>query len=659
MSILDLRNAKELYFGSTAAKSLYYGNELIWTTPTANITQLIYHLSAGTGTTATPTNNAGTFDFVNGLSWRANPSGLTFNGTNNYMTMPRASDYCSTNMLMGVVVRFSTVAGVRQLISISDNTDKIFQFRCFDGALQHVNFIGGTGSSQGVAGALTANEWVLATLFIGPNYAVIRKDGIELARITFASRNTTMSNERRIMVGARGGPSLAGVDFFSGDMAALAITNNATEAMIPDFEAQLRSIATTKGITLPNALPPIQLVNQPTANPTTAIVGETINLSDGSWNNAIPTVTLTQGGVNRTSEINDGVWSPTTSGPFTWTVRAATNAGSLTANIINGVIEPAPIPLTPPLYYMYAGHEDATQAVGQEVLTLTARGTGALNFVHVGGTTLQSPIKEADAIRFSAARYLTSNNVTLSTGDGFILAAEFTAKQTTGTQQVLILSSGAGIFGGIRGAAASAQVYVGPNINGTAQNINIEPLAIDKRYKVVAEFDRTANTVRYWNSASNTIATQAVNFTNAITPNRINICQSSNVSLHRVGIYNRPSGTEWEYKLEDVLEQFGIDYENGSASPLTAIRLYPGDGQSLELGPNIGGTFAPSGPRWREVFNSSKVRMLSGHVRKDAVNVTHVAAPLLQGYNTSVSATGDATAYAASSIPPGLSLIHI
>ena len=83
------------------------------------------------------------------------------------------------------------------------------------------------------------------------------------------------------------------------------------------------------------------------------------------------------------------------------------------------------------------------------------------------------------------------------------------------------------------------------------------------------------------------------------------------------------------------------------------MRFYPADGQSLEQGENQGNTDAPVGGKWRDVLSSPRVRMLTGHVRKDGVSVAHVASPTLIGYNTGIDATGDTAGYAATSVPVG------
>ena len=87
---------------------------------------------------------------------------------------------------------------------------------------------------------------------------------------------------------------------------------------------------------------------------------------------------------------------------------------------------------------------------------------------------------------------------------------------------------------------------------------------------------------------------------------------------------------------------------------LTAVQSHPATGQSLEMAVNIGGSISPSGPRWREVLTSPKVRMVTGRKRSDGVTIASVVAPVLKGYDPSVPGTGDSPAYASTYAPLGM-----
>ena len=95
---------------------------------------------------------------------------------------------------------------------------------------------------------------------------------------------------------------------------------------------------------------------QPTATPLSAVVGQTVTLSLGIASNSTSlTGRLMQGGIDRTSQIADGVWSPSVAGAYTWGVTATGVGGSATSNTISGTITAqgaavpsAPVSLTQP-----------------------------------------------------------------------------------------------------------------------------------------------------------------------------------------------------------------------------------------------------------------------------------------------------------------------
>ncbi|MCV2447911.1 hypothetical protein [Paracoccus sp. DMF] len=79
-------------------------------------------------------------------------------------------------------------------------------------------------------------------------------------------------------------------------------------------------------------------------------------------------------------------------------------------------------------------------------------------------------------------------------------------------------------------------------------------------------------------------------------------------------------------------------------------------GQSLSLGANFGAELAPNGQRWRDVFGGAAnpgALMLTGLKRVDGVAVANVANPLLNGYDTSVQASGAGPMLVQTSIPEG------
>lgn len=91
-------------------------------------------------------------------------------------------------------------------------------------------------------------------------------------------------------------------------------------------------------------------------------------------------------------------------------------------------------------------------------------------------------------------------------------------------------------------------------------------------------------------------------------------------------------------------------------APGNTVDLMLARGQSLALGANFGPDLAPNGQRWREVFGGAAnpgALMLTGLRRADGVAVTHVANPLLAGYDPAVPAAGYGPMLVQGSVPEG------
>lgn len=79
-------------------------------------------------------------------------------------------------------------------------------------------------------------------------------------------------------------------------------------------------------------------------------------------------------------------------------------------------------------------------------------------------------------------------------------------------------------------------------------------------------------------------------------------------------------------------------------------------GQSLSLGPNMGGLASPAGTLWRDVYDGTaypKAGYLAGLQRADGQAIANVANPLLLGYDRTVPATAIAPMAVLTSLPVG------
>lgn len=88
----------------------------------------------------------------------------------------------------------------------------------------------------------------------------------------------------------------------------------------------------------------------------------------------------------------------------------------------------------------------------------------------------------------------------------------------------------------------------------------------------------------------------------------------------------------------------------------TVTEIVMARGQSLSLGPNMGGLNSPSGIPWRDVYDGTSyptVGSLIGLTRMDGVAVTNVANPLLIGYDPTAAAAAIAPMAVQTSLPEG------
>ena len=412
---------------------------------------------------------------------------------------------------------------------------------------------------------------------------------------------------------------------------------------------------------LPSPAPTV--ISPPFVTPNPVTVGDNATIIQGSYNNAISVRrTLMQGTTDITSQVVDGVWSPGVSVNAVYTeTPVGTNGDGITYTVNIGVDAQAqPVErLTANDFYTYVTVDDAPGAVGSGLTQLQTRGTGGLLLPMLGNAATPTPTKEVDGIRFNSGRYFLGDFQSIPASDGIILVADFTQHSVTGTSQVLSVLAGTTPFAALRTNGTTIQPYVGAAINGTAQNISAGQIALGQRITMVMEFNRSTNTLRYWDNGTQAIVSIPLSQPTPFAVTRIIFGQNANTTIHRAGIITRPSGQLWATTLEEVLTDFSLGSVIVEPEPaptpenVTQMRFYPADGQSLEQGNNIGNTESPDTTKWRDLLNDDRVRMLSGMVRKDAVRVEHVASPVLTGYDTLISATGDTTGYAATSVPVG------
>lgn len=222
-----------------------------------------YAMDEGSGTVTT--SGAGEQATLVNAAWLSSPALIDFNGTNARLASPApAADLDRSNHILAAIVRLDTTSGNRPFITrTGDNaiTQRVFQWRNSAGALQYiVNNQGDGGSTQSInmasaASVVVANEWAMFLVYADEAGIVQRKNGAVVHEQSYAGHVPNRS-EAILGVphawGARFNPATATyADFTDGQFAGGAILYGATAADIATVEAELRAIATAKGITLP------------------------------------------------------------------------------------------------------------------------------------------------------------------------------------------------------------------------------------------------------------------------------------------------------------------------------------------------------------------------------------------------------------------------
>lgn len=219
-------------------------------------TNVAWPLQEGSGVAFSRT---GTQADIVGPAWETSPTRITFNGTSHYaFSPPPAVEERGTDYVLSALVRLTNVTGTRCILSRNGQvsaTTRVFQFRSNGGALE---FVSSTDAGASVvvsapAGTVPVNTWVLVSAYVTLTGVEMRVNGAVVATGAFPAENRSSAIDNvRYEWGCRVNSSNGSrTDFMAGSMAAVAIVNSATAQTLPAVEAELRAIATAKGITLP------------------------------------------------------------------------------------------------------------------------------------------------------------------------------------------------------------------------------------------------------------------------------------------------------------------------------------------------------------------------------------------------------------------------
>ena len=416
-----------------------------------------------------------------------------------------------------------------------------------------------------------------------------------------------------------------GSDVFSGSV------------VVPDLEAA--SFYQVLGGTQTPPPPPL-LVGDPIITPSTVTVGTPILLSLGDWEySTSQSGVLIQGGVNRTSEIIDGEWTPSIDGPFTWTVTAVGPSGTTVAPAVSGMVNPTLRSVS----YVWIDRNTPYTGTPTAVTAVSTEGTGGVVLSEVSnGNSVQYVSGENGGFSFNIGKRLTNTTITPPAGDGFMILVDITPGANTGTQQYATYGNQVGV---LRSASTAFQAVS----SNTAFPATAGTVVVGERTVFAMEIDRVAG-IRRVRNTNRTITEDAA--TNAaISIASLTVGQGVLGTVHRVAIVNRPTGQQMPISFEDAVEQFSPT----PAPPVTArITIHDADGQSEYLGPNASNLIAPNGQQWKDAIQGPSVDMITGLLRSDGRAITAVSNPLLFGYDATSTAVGTQEALIAGNVPVGI-----
>lgn len=217
---------------------------------------LIYDLTQGSGNIVS---RSGSFPFLRGaeMTWRTSPVGVNANGRGAANAVQAGNGSIIANsFIYSAVVRFVASDYTKVLLS-SDQGERIFIFATSNGNPRLIVFnlssqlVVATASEKVVNG-----EWIMLTYFVDDTTKSGRvyMNGAMKGSGNFANRNRVLdqTNPYIVLNGRSYNPATGTVvDTFNGDTIAMGIVPNATAAMVAPLEADLRAIASAKGVTLP------------------------------------------------------------------------------------------------------------------------------------------------------------------------------------------------------------------------------------------------------------------------------------------------------------------------------------------------------------------------------------------------------------------------
>lgn len=293
----------------------------------------------------------------------------------------------------------------------------------------------------------------------------------------------------------------------------------------------------------------VVMLTPPTATPETVTVGDNTTLTLGTYSNATSVVgVLMQGGIDRTGEIVDGVWSPGVEGAATWTVTAS-GAGGPIVTVVDITVEAiAPIDYST----IYAYGDQSTPGIGPDTALTGAENDGAAGWDwSVAGTGAEVQ-KDADGLMFNVGKRLTAASLTPDTTGGAFVVVDFTA-ESQGGANAIIIECAPSTYAALR--ISGGNVQCGYHTGTAASWVTIGPATFGQRQVAGVEIDDDAKTVRYYLSGGEVTTISGRTF-NDRTFATLNMGVNFDGIVHRYAIATRVEGQPWSHDFVTVIEDF-------------------------------------------------------------------------------------------------------
>lgn len=301
----------------------------------------------------------------------------------------------------------------------------------------------------------------------------------------------------------------------------------------------------------PPATPAPTMLVAPTASPSSGTVGDNITLTLGTWSNGTPAGVLMQGGVNRTSEITDGVWSPGVAGSFTWTVTATGAGGSTAAPVVSGTVAAAPVVgVDYASSWLYLDGASAIVGTDSAVESVVNSGNGGYNLARVG--TGADVTRSAAGFTFANARRLTATSITTAGIDGVFIMLRATISAYSGSPSYLFTANPPSGLISIYDNNGSLQARYH---DGATRNIALGATPYGTEFVVGLEINNQTGAVRTYD-LTGTLASLTPAGTPGVLFNTVNAGQTMTGTIHQAAIFTKPTGGAFPHTFEQVFADF-------------------------------------------------------------------------------------------------------